>query len=79
MPEFLRQLQEEVARARSAYLEASSIYDALVDEIPHGRSSWDGNPRAAQAGETFRVALQAYAQAVNRLHDFVTTGKLPES
>jgi uncharacterized protein YPO0396 len=77
MPDMLHELQEEVARARSAFSEAADAFDALVDRMPHQGRPPDGNLQIEQANQAFRAALHDYSRAVKRLHEFVTSRKLP--
>src|SRR5271154_4774601 len=76
--EIARLLRHEVFRAKSAFEHATRAFHAVTDNLPSGIPHPDGPKRIANAGETFRFMMNAYADALSDFIGFIATGTIPD-
>ena len=71
-------LKHDVTEATERAHAASDAFEAIVADVPSGLPHPDGTQRIHNASRTLSVARQEMMRAHERLHDFLTSGIIPE-
>ena len=71
-------LKDDVTEATERAHAASDAFEAIVTEVPSGLPHPDGTQRIHNASQKLSTARQEMMRAHERLHDFLTRGKIPE-
>jgi hypothetical protein len=72
-------LRAEVDRARAEYDQSKKTFWRIAAEIPSGMPIPDGTQRIQNAARAQTVAMQAFANALKELNDFIISGAIPEA
>ena len=71
-------LKGELDKARAEYDAAHKKFDSLIQDIPSGIPSPDGELRIRQTGQASRVALQNYSRALKRFSEYTFSRTVPK-
>jgi len=71
-------LAAEMEIAKRRFLTASAAFREIITDVPSHLPQPDGSLRIKKAGDEKSAAIRAFSRAVERYHEFVMKGKLPD-
>ena len=70
-------LAEQLYSAKCRFLSASARFREVIYDVPSGIPHPDGTLRIQQAGAEKTAALNELSRALDRYHEFMAKGKVP--